>query len=349
MKDWKRILLQQDATILDAIRVIDSGALKIAMIVDSQQRLLGTLTDGDVRRGILRGVELQQPACVLMNDAPSTVAEGSERDVIRDLMRTKGFQHVPVVDADNRVVNMVVLDDLLEQPPCDNWVVLMAGGLGTRLRPLTENCPKPMLKVGGRPILETILTNFRDQGFSRFYISVNYLADSIVDYFGDGSRFGVEICYLHEEERMGTAGALSLLPERPGIPFIVMNGDLLTNVDFRALVESHQEHRACGTMCVREYDFQVPYGVARVEDHKLVGVEEKPVHRFFVNAGIYVLSPEVLEVIPQGVLFDMPSVFDALLKHQRVTSVFPLREYWLDLGRVDDFARAQEEYDKVFR
>ncbi|MDW7643580.1 MAG: nucleotidyltransferase family protein [Desulfuromonadales bacterium] len=349
MKNWKQVLVQKDATILDAIQIIDAGALKIALIVDDQQRLLGTLTDGDVRRGILRGVALKQPARSIMNNVPTTASEGSGREAIRELMRSKGLQHVPVVNENRQVVSLFVLDDLLEQQSCDNWVVLMAGGLGTRLMPLTETCPKPMLKVGGRPILETILNNFRDQGFSEIFISVNYLAESIIDYFGDGSRFGVNIRYLHEVERMGTAGALSLLPHCPNNPFIVMNGDLLTNVDFRSLIEFHIEHKAHGTMCVREYDFQVPYGVAKVEEHQLLGIEEKPVQRFFVNAGIYVLSPESLEIIPQGKFFDMPSAFDEMIKNNRKPAVFPLREYWLDLGRVDDFARAQADYDKVFR
>jgi len=223
---------------------------------------------------------------------------------------------------------------------------LMAGGLGSRLGELTKDTPKPLLKVGTKPILEVILENFISHGFHRFYISVNYKAEMIRDYFGDGSRWGVEIRYLHEHKRLGTAGALSLLPDNPTLPVLVMNGDLLTKVNFRQLIDFHNETNSKATMCVREFELQVPYGVVQIANHRLRAIEEKPVQRFFVNGGIYVLSPDMLQFIPEDSFYDMPTLFDEIIARGEETSVFPIREYWIDIGRADDFERANDEVYK---
>jgi NDP-sugar pyrophosphorylase family protein len=224
----------------------------------------------------------------------------------------------------------------------------MAGGLGTRLRPLTENTPKPLLPVGGRPLLETIVENFANQGFQKIFLSVNYKAEMFEQHFGDGSRFGVQIEYIHESDRMGTAGALTMLPSRPENPLIVMNADLLTTLDFRQFLEFHRAHRAKATMGVREYAFQVPYGVVEADGERLVSISEKPVHQFFVSAGMYILEPEVLDRIPAGCFFDMPTLFQSMLDEKVDAAVFPVREYWLDIGRLDDLERAQVEFGKFF-
>jgi NDP-sugar pyrophosphorylase family protein len=228
-------------------------------------------------------------------------------------------------------------------------VVIMAGGLGTRLTPITDEKSKPMVHVGPRPILETILDNCREHGFKNFYLSVNYKADMVKDYFGDGSRWDVSIRYLEESQRLGTAGPLSLLPKRPVKPFLVMNGDLLTKINLRQLLDFHAEHTAKATICVREYDFQVPYGVVRIKDHYVLSVDEKPVHRFFVNAGIYALDPDTLDLIPSDTLFDMTSLFQRLIEKSYQTAAFPIREYWLDIGRLNDLERAQVDYDGLFK
>jgi NDP-sugar pyrophosphorylase family protein len=241
-----------------------------------------------------------------------------------------------------------LLDYLLEAPERENWVVLMAGGLGTRLAPLTDNCPKPLLKVGNKPILETIIENFISHGFKRFYLSVNYKAEMIEEYFGDGSRWGAEIRYLREDKKMGTAGALGLIPEPLTQPFLVMNGDLLTKVNFSQLLNFHQEQNAHATMCVREYDFQVPYGVVSVDKHRIKSIEEKPVHRFFVNAGIYVLDPEAVSLIPADMPYDMTSLFEQMTANEREVIAFPVREYWLDIGHRDDFERAAGDFARIF-
>jgi NDP-sugar pyrophosphorylase family protein len=220
----------------------------------------------------------------------------------------------------------------------------MAGGLGERLRPLTDSCPKPMLHVGGKPILENILESFIDQGFCNFFISVNYMAEAIIDYFGDGSCWGVSINYLREDKRLGTAGALSLLPSTPEEPFFVMNGDLLTKIRFDSMLQFHKEHKAAATMAVREYDFQVPYGVVKMNGAQIQSIDEKPIHKFFVSAGIYLLAPEVMAHVPNGQHLDMPNLFEQTSSAGGVATAFPLREYWIDIGRLEEFEKAQNEW-----
>jgi NDP-sugar pyrophosphorylase family protein len=224
----------------------------------------------------------------------------------------------------------------------------MVGGLGTRLRPLTENLPKPMLKVGDKPILQTIVEKFAEYGYVNIVMCVNYKSHLIQEFFGNGSEFGVNIEYVLEKQRMGTAGALSLLHNKPEEPFFVMNGDLLTNINFEHLHNYHVENSSIGTMCVREYDFQVPYGVVNVENSKILSIEEKPTHKFFVSAGIYMLSPEALSYIPENEFYDMPTLFEKLINEKRNTISFPLREYWLDIGRIDEYKKANAEYYEVF-
>lgn len=348
MKDLVDILISPSTTILDAIQAIEKGALQIALVVDEDRRLLGTVTDGDIRRGLLRGVGLDQPVAQVMNAKPHSVPATAGRDGALALMRQLLIHQVPVVDAQGRITGLEWLDQLVQPPTADTWVVLMLGGLGTRLRPLTEDVPKPMLPVGGRPLVETIIRNFVDQGYRRFFFSVNYKAEMFRDYFGDGARFNAEIDYLVEDKRLGTAGALSLLPERPKGPVIVMNGDLLTSINFEHLLTFHHEHKALATLSVREYSFQVPYGVVTTEGAHLTAIVEKPVQNFFVNAGIYVISPEALDLIPADQFFDMPQLFDKILAAKGGASVFPIREYWLDIGRFDDLERARTEFDRVF-
>lgn len=348
MSDWKRVLLSGEATIREAVQALDAGSMQIVLVVDAGGRLLGTVTDGDIRRGILRGVALTDSVQRIMNAEPTVARADEGREAILAKMQGRQLHHIPLVDAERRVVGLETLDELVHSRPKPNRVVLMAGGLGSRLRPLTDDCPKPMLKVGTKPLLETILENFIEHGFRSFSISVNYMAEMVKAHFGDGSRWGVAIDYLEEPRQLGTAGALSLLAERPSHPLVVMNGDVLTKVNFSQLLDFHAGHRAAGTMCVREYDYQVPYGVVRIDGHRIGGIEEKPVQHFFVNAGIYVLEPAALELIPRDVRFDMPSLFEALVRRGDETAVFPIREYWLDIGQMADYDRANGEFTQVF-
>jgi dTDP-glucose pyrophosphorylase len=348
MKSWKNILVSPKTTILKTIETINTGALQLSLVINSEGKLLGTVTDGDIRRGILRGLSLEEPIERVMNTNPMVVRENEANEHIWTLMKRKRYSKIPVLDVQGRLVDLKMLDEPIETTKQDNWVVLMAGGMGTRLQPLTNDCPKPLLKVGSKPILETILENFIEDGFHKFYLSVNYKSEMIKDYFGDGSRWGVTIRYIDENERLGTAGALSLLSEKLKTPVIVMNGDLLTKVNFQQLLHFHLENQSKGTMCVINYDYQVPFGVIQTVGHHLLSIEEKPSKRYFVNAGIYVLDPEVISLIPQGKYYDMPELFKLLIDKNKETIVFPIREYWLDIGRLDDFEKANMEFMEVF-
>ncbi len=340
-----KYLVCPDTPIHEVIQKIDASDGKIALVVDEKKKLLGTVTDGDIRRGILKGISLQEPVTSIMNFKPTTIARQASRKEILKLMKQTYLNQIPVVDESGLLVDLEILPDLFPRPKKDNFVVLMAGGLGHRLRPLTNDCPKPMLRVGNQPILETILLNFSEYGFKRFFISVNYKADMIEEYFGDGTQWGVEIEYVREEEKMGTAGSLSLLPMVPDQTFLVMNADLLTHVNFDCLLDFHSEHKADATMCVREFDFKVPYGTLEIENNRILKVEEKPMQKFFVNAGIYVFEPDILKSIPENQYYDMPDLFNSLIETNRESVAFPIREYWLDIGQMDDYQRANVDFE----
>lgn len=348
MASLDEYLIGPEATVATALETINRSEGKVALVVDGDRRLLGVVTDGDFRRGLLRGIGLDQPVRLLMNPKPVVARQDEDRNRLLALMRREQYRQIPLVDQTGRVVGIETLLEMLQIAERDNWVVLLAGGKGVRLKPLTHAVPKPMLQVGNKPILETILDSMIEQGFRKFFFAVNYMADSIHEHFGDGSRFHVQIEYLKEQEPLGTAGALTLLPERPTQPVIVMNGDILTKVDFRALLDFHVRNRALATMCVREFQFQVPFGVVAVDQHRIVDIKEKPEERFLVNAGIYALDPQAIDEIPKGRAYDMPRLFDALLLQRKEAIVFPLKEYWLDIGRLDDFIRANDEFAREF-
>lgn len=339
--------VSETTPILDAIRTMDEGRLQIAL-VERQGRLVGTLTDGDVRRALLSGATLSQPVQAIMNNSPIVASSGITNEAALALMRKHSIHQLPIVDANGMIVEIKLIDDLTRVSHADYWVVLMAGGQGTRLRPLTEDLPKPLIKVGGRPILETILSNFIAAGFAKFFFSVNYKAEMIQEYFGDGSKWGIDISYLEEKTKLGTAGALSLLPSRPVNPIIVMNGDLLTTINFQQLIKYHQEHKAVATACVLEHTTTIPYGVVEISDNAVTGIREKPTLKQFINAGVYLLQPEAFDYIETGKPLDMPSLLNILVGKNKTTVAFPLREYWIDIGRLDDLKRASDEYQHVF-
>lgn len=348
MKDWRKTLVRPSTPILEAMQIIDTSALRIALVTDEASRLVGVVTDGDIRRGILGGVGLEKPVEIIMNRDFTVANLKMKKEAIIALMKKNDLLQIPVVDENDHVAGMNILMDMIDLQEPDNWIVLMAGGLGHRLRPLTNDCPKPLLKLGNKPILEIILENLVGYGFKKYFISVNYKAEMIKGHFRDGTQWGADIVYLHEEKAMGTAGALGLLPDRPTEPIIVMNADLLTKVNLRQLLDFHRAGKAVATMCVRDYHFQVPFGVVNIERHRLTGIDEKPIHRFFVNAGIYVLSPAALDYVPKDSCYDMTKLFEDIVADGRETAVFPLREYWLDIGRMDDYERANFEYGENF-
>lgn len=348
MRNWKDTLVAPETSLRDALTTIDRAASQIALVVDAQQRLLGTMSDGDIRRALLRGLGLADPASVVMHATPVSATTGDDRSARLAIMRTSGVHHLPVLDNDGVVVGLETVDDYLNVQERDEWVVIMAGGLGSRLKELTRDVPKPMLKVGTKPLLETIVRSYVDQGFRNFYFAVNYKAEQIEAHFGDGKGLGINIFYIYEQQRMGTAGALSLLPARPTQPIVVTNADILTKEDCSDMLDQHIASGVHATMGVRDYEMQVPFGVVHETNGYIHRIEEKPVQHFLVSAGMYVLSPEVLDLVPKSQFFDMPDLFEAVIAADMTARSHRINGYWLDIGRMPDYERANTDFESLF-
>ena len=348
MRDWKKSTVLVTSTIREAIELIDSNALQIALVVDEENHLLGTVTDGDIRRSVLRGVSLETGIDAVMNKEPVSVDITLSAQGILDLMKKKDVRQMPVLDENRKIVGLEMMEDLLTPMAKENAVVLMAGGRGSRLKHLTEDLPKPLLEVGNKPILETILENFIDHGFSRFYIAVNYKNEMIQEYFGKGEKWGVQIDYLIEEEPLGTAGALSLMPETPKHPLIVMNGDLLTKVNFAQVLDYHESHEAEATLCIRDYEVQLPFGVVDHEEGFVTGIKEKPIQKCAINAGIYVLNPSLVSRASKAGFCDMTQLLMDAQKEGAKVAAYAFRDYWIDIGRLKDLEKAQGDFSQVF-
>lgn len=337
---WRRALISPESTLAETIENLNAVAIKIALCVDAEGRLVGAATDGDVRRGLLRGLTMKDRVREIANPNPLVVPEGSARDMVRAIMQLNKLLQVPVVNAEGRVVGLHLWDALEKVPSHDHTMVIMAGGKGTRLRPYTENCPKPLLPVAGKPMLQHIIERAKLQGFGRFVLSLNYLGQMIRDHFGDGSSYGVRINYVEEDEPLGTAGALSLIQPRPDSAFVVTNGDVLTDIDYRELIEFCERHNAYGVMAVRMYEWTNPYGVVQMEGLDITGFAEKPVSRTHINAGVYAFSPAALDLLARNQHCDMPTLFDQLREAGKRTVAYPMHEPWLDVGHQEDLERA---------
>ena len=344
MRNWRDTVVSAETTLRETLANLSRTGAQITLVLDSEGKLEGVVTDGDVRKAILSGLDLESPTSLAMNSHPRTVQAGMSHREMQQFMLKFGLRHLPLVSNSGIAIGLSLLDELAHVGSRPTPVVIMAGGLGTRLHPITKNIPKPMLNIGGKPILETIVGQFSQQGFSTLFLAINHMGKTIRDYFGDGKQFGVSISYLEEGARLGTAGALSLLPRLDDGPIIVMNGDLLTQLTFESLLRFHDDHSADLTMVVRESAYQVPYGVVTVNGSTITGIEEKPSRKLLVNAGIYVINSEVLSLIPQDSFFDMTSLFGAAIASNRTAAAFPLHEYWIDIGRVEELERAQREW-----
>lgn len=339
----KELSLCPEASLREAIAVIDRGSAQIALVTELDH-LIGIVTDGDIRRGLLRGESLETSVTKIMRrDFRFLPASATATEALA-LMQREAIHQIPVIDQCGKVLHIFLLEDLIKPKKLPNSVVIMAGGEGKRLRPLTYDCPKPMLKVAGKPLLEIILKQCLDAGFEHFYFAVNYLKEQIQSHFQDGSAWGARIQYLEEDKPLGTAGALSLLPQCPSHPFLVLNGDILTRVDYNHLLRFHAEHHSAATLCVREYSTQIPYGVVRMDDVKVLDLQEKPVLTHYVNAGIYLLNPEVLTMLPKDIFFDMPNFLEIVSQQGKPVSAFPIHEYWLDIGHPETLDRAHGDW-----
>ncbi|MCE7871237.1 CBS domain-containing protein [bacterium CPR1] len=346
MEDLTRLCVSPDCLLREAIQAIDLNEKGIILVVDANQKLIATVTDGDIRRRLLEGAALDARLLQLFDwpprHPPIWAHEGTSGSALLTLMRRHAVRQVPLLDAEQRVVGLATLEALLpEEAELPMQAVIMAGGRGTRLLPLTEDLPKPMLPVGGRPLLELTLEQFRRHGISRVNVATHYKAHAIEGHFGNGKDFGVEIRYIQEETPLGTAGALALM-EPPSEPLLVVNGDILTEVDYRALLQFHRDHQADLTVGVRSFEIQVPYGVVESMGAMVQGLAEKPVYNFLVNAGIYLLEPRAHALIPGNQHYDFTDLIQQLLASKMRVVSFPIREYWLDIGKHEDYVQAQD-------
>lgn len=331
------------------MRTIEESHKGIAVVVDDEDHLIGTLTDGDIRRALLMGLALTEPVQTLLDckqagpyPTPITAPVGTSREVLIELMATNSVQQLPLLDAEHRVVDLIRLRDLVMGPATPLQAVIMAGGYGRRMAELTTNLPKPMLPIGDSPLLELIIKQLRNTGIHRVNLATHFQPEKITDYFGNGERLDVEINYVREDEPLGTAGVLSLMPT-PSEPLLVINGDILTNVDFVSMFTYHQDHQADLTVAVRKYEMQVPYGIIENQEWRVSGLQEKPLYEFLVNAGIYLLSPSAFAFVPKGQRFDMTDLIQILIQAGKTVACFPVHEYWLDIGRPADYSKAQQD------
>lgn len=339
-RDWLKAVLPANSSLQQAIRCLDASGLQIVLVVSDHSTLVGTLTDGDIRRGLLRGLDMNSPIDAIVYRDPLVVPPQMSREIVLQLMQANKIHQLPVIDEQRRVVGLHLWDELIVPAERPTTMVIMAGGRGTRLRPLTENCPKPLLPINGKPMLEHIIERARLEGFRNFVLAVHYLSHMIEEYFGDGSRWRVRIQYLHEQTPLGTAGAIGLLKPRPDAALVVSNGDVLTDIRYGELLDFHFRNRAVATMAVRQHEWQHPFGVVRTKGVDIIGFEEKPVTRSHVNAGIYVLEPAALDALIEGEPCDMPTMFSRLNERAKRTIVYPMHEPWLDVGRPVDYDAA---------
>jgi dTDP-glucose pyrophosphorylase len=335
-------LITADRSIHEAMRRLNEGRMAILLVTVAAGQLVGALTDGDIRRGILAGVEMGDTVAGIMNPAPVSVPIGASRREMVDIMRAASIWRLPVVDEGNRPVRIEILEELFSDIG-QHDTVIMAGGLGSRLRPFTDTTPKPLLAVRGKPILDHMLARLRQSGLQDVVISVNYLAEDIMKHVGDGADFGLNVGYLSESERMGTAGSLAQLHPRPTRPFLLANADLLTDMDFARVLEFQHDQAFDIVICVKKYGVDIPYGVVDIDGPDVTAIREKPRHECFVNAGIYVVSPHCIDLVPAGRFFDMTDLVDKAIEKGMRVGAFPVIEYWRDIGTPADLAAAAED------
>jgi dTDP-glucose pyrophosphorylase len=333
---WRQAVLSVNATIGQVISNLNQVAIKIVMVTNKEGKLEGTVSDGDIRRALLRGLDLSSPITSVIHPNALVVPPELDRELVKQLMVVNKIHQIPVVNSSHHLVGLHLWDELNTPVARQNLLVIMAGGKGIRLRPHTEACPKPLLPVAGKPMLEHIIERAKLDGFTRFVLAIHYLGHMIEAQFGDGTGLGVKIEYLKEESPLGTAGALGLLNPKPDKPFVVTNGDVITDIRYGELLDFHIRHAAAATMAVRVHEWQHPYGVVQMQGVDIVGFEEKPIRRSHINAGVYALEPNALSFLDTDARCDMPTLFERLQEKAKRTVAYPMHEPWLDVGRPDD-------------
>ncbi|MEL0137149.1 MAG: nucleotidyltransferase family protein [Halieaceae bacterium] len=339
--NWRKAVISEHATFQQAFQNLNDVAIKLCICADEEGGLIGLITDGDLRRGLLRGLSMEDSVAEVINRNPLVVPENTDWTVVRALMRANKVAQVPSVDDEGHVVGLYLWDELGPSEDHDHVMVLMVGGLGKRLRPYTESCPKPMLEIAGKPMLQHIVERARNQGFRRFIFCLNYFGEMIRDFFGDGRQFGINVEYVEESEPLGTAGALSLISGVLTKNFVVSNGDVLTDIDYAELLSFLNQHGAKAVMAVKLHEWTNPFGVVEMDGLDITGFSEKPVMRSHVNAGVYALSPSALETLRAGEYCDMPTIFERLAAGGDRVVAYPMYEPWLDVGKPADLRLAR--------
>lgn len=339
-KNWHQIILHKSSTIGQVVQKLDENGLRIVLVVDKLNNLIGTISDGDVRRGLLKGLILDSPIINIIHYNALVVLPEMSRQMVMQLMLANKIQQIPVVDKNKKLLGLHLWDEITKSPERNSLMVIMVGGKGTRLLPYTQNQPKPMVLVAGKPMLEHIIERAKLEGFKHFVLAIHHLGHVIESHFGNGERLGVKIDYLREQSPLGTAGALGLLNPKPEEPFLVTNGDVITDISYGAMLDFHNRYQASATMAVRIHEWRHPFGVVQVQDLEIVGFEEKPVEQCHINAGVYVLSPEVLNELNAGISCDMPTLFQRLKLKTKRTLAYPMHELWLDVGNPKDLQAA---------
>ena len=343
MQKIEKVKILPDSSIKQALKTLSKSSLQILLVVNKKGILLGTLNDGDIRRGFLKGLNINSSIKSIYFKRPTIAKKNDNKNKLLKIALSKKIYQIPVVDNKHKAIGIYIIDELITSKNKSNLVVIMAGGKGMRLRPLTKNIPKPMLKVGNKPILQNLIEKFRENGYENFILSVNYKSKIIKDYFGDGTELGVSIKYIEEKIRMGTAGSLSLLKTKLNEPFFVINGDLMINLDFKKMMDFHCENNSIATMCVRQHSINSSYGVVNLKNENIVSIEEKPKQKYFINAGIYILDPKCTSIIPKK-FYDMPTLFNKIIAKKYKAISFPLNEKWIDIGKRDDYQLALNKY-----
>ena len=341
VNNWRDALVSEKATIHDAIKNLDDSKLKIISVIRSDSSFVGTITDGDIRRGLLKGLSLTDGVCLVVKKDAISVSEDTQLELVNQIMESNQISQIPIVDSKSRVVGLYEWNvSNTGKNTRENVIIIMAGGFGARLRPYTDNCPKPMLLVRNKPIIEHIILNAKSEGFYKFIITTYYLGSVIEKYFGKGGKLNVEIDYIREKKPLGTTGALGLIDSKLNEDFIVTNGDVISDVNYGDVLDFHCKNSSIATMAVRQHELRNPYGVVQIDGEDIIGFEEKPVVRSNINAGIYALSPKVMDFIEKGVYFDMPSLFENLRLQKKPIKAYFTHENWMDIGGPGDLEEA---------
>ncbi len=340
-RDLNKYFVKYNTKISKVLKIINSNEIKFIVVLDNNKNLLGTVTDGDIRRTILKKIDLNSSVNLIMNKNPITANINLSKEELIKIMKRNSIQQLPLLDEEDYVVDIAFFNELVNPILRNNPVFIMLGGLGKRLRPLTKDIPKPMLMIGNKPILERIFDLLIDQGFKDFYFSINFKGDLIKKYFGDGSKWGVNITYINEDKQMGTAGSLSLIKKKFLTDILVLNGDLFTDMNFVKLLDFHKYKNSDATMVVNEKEFEIPYGVITLKNEKILEISEKPKTKFHINSGIYVLSPNSLKKIPTKFI-DMTDFFDEMIKQKKNVNAYISNELWIDIGSIKEFKKTKK-------